>query len=160
MNSFGFGGANAHAILEWQSPHAINPTLGHRGLTNGTNGLTNGVNLQHDTVTDQNPRLYMLSAKDEQVCHRMASDLREYLLQSNRVDKSRLLKSLAYTLGSRRSRLGYVAVQQVHSLRDLVERLGDSQFKISRRPERAPRIGWVFTGQGAQWFAMGRELFF
>ncbi|RHZ48345.1 hypothetical protein CDV55_100373 [Aspergillus turcosus] len=158
VNNFGFGGANAHAILEWQSPHAINPRLGHRGLTNGTKGLTNGVNLQHDTMKGQNPRLYMLSAKDEQACHRMASDLREYLLQSDHVDESRLLKNLAYTLGSRRSRLAYVAVRQGHSLRDLAERLGDSQVRISRRPERAPRLGWVFTGQGAQWFAMGREL--
>ncbi|CAL3970577.1 unnamed protein product, partial [Diplocarpon coronariae] len=29
----------------------------------------------------------------------------------------------------------------------------------SSRSVGEPRIGFIFTGQGAQWYAMGRELF-
>lgn len=34
----------------------------------------------------------------------------------------------------------------------------DSEFSRPQNASRAPRIGFVFSGQGAQWHAMGREL--
>ncbi len=39
-----------------------------------------------------------------------------------------------------------------------IQSLEASPFKPTRLPSTAPRIGMVFTGQGAQWHAMAREL--
>ncbi|KAH6623651.1 hypothetical protein F5144DRAFT_540013 [Chaetomium tenue] len=68
--------------------------------------------------------------------------------------------TLAYTLGQRRSRFSYVAAYPVPVTKgvDAVIRALDSPaFKPSRNLRR-PRIGMVFTGQGAQWHATSLEM--
>jgi acyl transferase domain-containing protein len=44
-----------------------------------------------------------------------------------------------------------------HTAFDLVSTLNGTSL-IPTRETESPRIGYVFTGQGAQWHAMGREL--
>ena len=99
----------------------------------------------------------MLSAKDEQACHRMAMELKDYLLNAVPMDEERFLDSLAYTLGSRRSVFPWTAAYPADNLSGLVDALDSGHFKPTRSSESV-RLGWVFTGQGAQWYAMGREL--
>ncbi|EAQ83181.1 hypothetical protein CHGG_09585 [Chaetomium globosum CBS 148.51] len=72
----------------------------------------------------------------------------------------KFLVNLAYTLGQRRSRYSCVAVYPVPVTKgvDAVVRALDSPaFKPSRNSRR-PRIGMVFTGQGAQWYATSLEM--
>lgn len=97
INNFGFGGSNTHAILEWHDPATL--TLPEKVQVNG-----NGIH-EHEE-SDQSPqqrRIYVLSAKDEQACQRMISNLRDYIERADVADEGRFLASLAYTLGSRRS---------------------------------------------------------
>lgn len=103
-------------------------------------------------------RIYVLSAKDEQACQRMISNLRDYIGGADSTEERSLLASLAYTLGSRRSVLPWTAVFAADSLNSILSALEGDQLR-HRRSGKEIRVGWVFTGQGAQWHAMGRELF-
>jgi acyl transferase domain-containing protein len=142
VNNFGFGGSNAHVILE-----------GHNSDSrNQTNGFA---------MADASPnraRIYVLSAKDEQACQRMISNLRDYIGGADSTEGRSLLASLAYTLGSRRSVLPWTAVFAADNLNSILSTLEGDQLR-PRRSGKEVRLGWVFTGQGAQWYAMGRELF-
>ncbi len=43
------------------------------------------------------------------------------------------------------------------TLKELHDLLSTKDYSLSR-PSGKPTIGFVFTGQGAQWYAMGRQL--
>ncbi|PYH88738.1 polyketide synthase [Aspergillus ellipticus CBS 707.79] len=148
VNNFGFGGSNAHAILEF--PNGTNGTDGSNGTT-GING--NAGPDKRDT-----PRVFRLSAKDAPAVQQMAADLREYLQSHPPTDEETFLDRLAHTLGSRRSLFPWSAAVSATSRSDLIEALADERRLAPSRGTSPLRLGWVFTGQGAQWFAMGREL--
>lgn len=167
VNNFGFGGSNAHAILEWHNPAMLASQsalqVNGRSHTMGTDSSLNG------TATSDPFRIYLLSAKDEQACKRMASNLQGYI-QSNVIEnagtgknsssKSDFLASLAYTLGSRRSLLPYTFGFSANSLKSVVSALATcSPVRTQGSTPGGVRLAWVFTGQGAQWPTMGRELF-
>jgi len=150
VNNFGYGGSNAHAIIERGGSWL--PAIAIKSRINGTNG-------------DVLPKYYktkvlILSARDEQACQRMVSNLKEFLEQKEPDDPETFLESLAYTLGQRRTLFPWVAAHSVpftQGIDEVIKALDSPKFKPSRT-SRQPRIGMVFTGQGAQWHAMGREL--
>lgn len=88
----------------------------------------------------------------------MMSNLRHHIQKSNLSDEAKFLASLAYTLGSRRSVLPWTVAFTADSVKSLLSAL-DSEDTSPTRSVPEIRMGWVFTGQGAQWHAMGRELF-
>jgi acyl transferase domain-containing protein/ubiquinone/menaquinone biosynthesis C-methylase UbiE len=131
-------------------------------LTNG-NGHANGIELSNGNgynVSKLQSRLFILSAKDERACRAMASNLKDYLhrLDLDGEEEDRFLDNLAYTLGQRRSRFPWVSTYAAGSVSELIAALDNERLKPSRRGSDRPRLGFVFTGQGAQWHAMGREL--
>ncbi|KAL6867822.1 hypothetical protein J3F83DRAFT_765765 [Trichoderma novae-zelandiae] len=150
INNFGYGGANAHIIME--DGASWNPSL-----------LPHG---REDTFQRQaretDSKVFVLSGKDEQACRTMISNLADYLqrVAPTEDEPARLLDSLAYTLGQRRTRFSWVAAHPVsvtEGIDAVVNSLQSPKFK-PYRSSRRPRIGMVFTGQGAQWWAMGKEL--
>jgi acyl transferase domain-containing protein len=64
---------------------------------------------------------------------------------------------LAFTLGERRSTFPWRAAVSAKSSIELIEALNAENIKFSKTPKSAT-IGYIFTGQGAQWPAMGKEL--
>ncbi|KAH6616126.1 hypothetical protein B0J18DRAFT_485034 [Chaetomium sp. MPI-SDFR-AT-0129] len=172
VNNFGYGGSNSHVILEGVSSlstltngHSL--TNGHL-LTNGhaeTNGhaLTNG---HSETETENSqPSILIFHGRDEQACKRLLSDTASYL-QNHPNPTPSLLSDLSHTLLQHRTRFptGWVSAHVVPpspagDLSGVITALESApQFKPTRLPSSTPRIGMVFTGQGAQWYAMGREL--
>jgi acyl transferase domain-containing protein len=143
--------------------HCHNGTNGVNGThieqitTNGvaSNGYTNG-NSKGDR-SNLKSRVITLSAKDEQAALDMASNLKEYLETVNVASEESFFDNLAYTLGQRRTALTWAAAHPAESVAGLVKALEVGKFKPARKSE-APKISFVFTGQGAQWHAMGREL--
>lgn len=146
VSSFGIGGTNAHVVLEEAPSRALVVAPG--------GGL---------------PSLYALplSARSAAALHELAYAYRAYISENASSDD---LRDLCYSASVRRAhhhphRLCLVA----NSARQLARQLdaflssdaAGGLFAGSPRGRSgsAPRAGFVFSGQGAQWWGMGRELF-
>ncbi|KAI3338274.1 putative polyketide synthase [Ustulina deusta] len=136
VNNFGYGGTNTHVILE-EGGH-------YCPKTNGVNGVHNGLAR----------KLFVLSGRDEATTTRLAANMNEFLQRSTDIRWN----DLAFTLGQRRSKFNWRVAISAGSAEELTSALADKSLKPVQTQGRAPRLGFVFNGQGAQWHAMGREL--
>jgi acyl transferase domain-containing protein/acyl carrier protein len=145
VNSFGFGGANAHAVL------ASAPVI---------------ANERSSSLEETKDFLFPLSAGAPAALQALASKWSE-CLKTNGDDSGPVLRDLAYTAGQRRHHLRHRLAIVSRSREQLVESLasfasGSSAEGISLGEAAAdgqPRIVFVFSGQGPQWCGMGRDLF-
>ncbi|KAK4941986.1 Type I Iterative PKS [Elasticomyces elasticus] len=94
------------------------------------------------------PRLLVYSANTSDSLRRQVVNHQQYLRE-----RPECLHDLSYTLGARREHLGHRA----YSVAGVSAEPKCSPF--TKAPSSAPRLVMVFTGQGAQWPQMGRELF-
>lgn len=134
-------------------------------ITNGS-GVHNGNGVQNGNGVNNNghpaphvPRLFVFSSFDENGVKRNATTYAEYLKDIQTPHEDGYMKDLAYTLSKKRSAFPWRSYAVSSSLSELIEGLSSDQGMPSAvRVGTPPRIGFVFTGQGAQWYAMGREL--
>lgn len=145
INNFGYGGTNAHVIVE------------EAGSNSPIMLSENGIGSNAIGFETEQWRLFTLSAKDEGGARAMAANLLQYLKVAKIQDEDHFLQQLAHTLGNRRSRFDWVISTPAINLLHLIDTLGSNELRFSRAAE-VLRIGFCFTGQGAQWYAMGREL--
>lgn len=91
----------------------------------------------------------------------MSSVLKNYTAtfidQRSCFDDEEMMNRLAFTLCCRRSLLEWREAVVASTLSELSLALANIASDRPR-PSGNSTIGFVFTGQGAQWFAMGREL--
>ncbi|KAJ5356106.1 Acyl transferase/acyl hydrolase/lysophospholipase [Penicillium concentricum] len=139
VNSFGFGGSNSHAILE-----AVPTDL-----------LTNSC---RDPLVGKNSgRLYLLplSARSEISLRQMASNLAGFASHSARQIP---VDDLAFTLSCRRSKLAARGFF-IESQASLNKGLNMASLKLRDSDCEGPfPLAFIYTGQGAQWAGMGKEL--
>jgi hybrid polyketide synthase/nonribosomal peptide synthetase ACE1 len=140
LNSFGFGGTNAHAILESYEP---------------SSSLAPPKTIRNETVFMP----FTFSASTESSLRASLGAYSAFLKANKTTD----LRDLAWTLASRRSEFALKASFSgltVDSLCSKLDtKLGNTEVDIGvRSSSNSPSILGVFTGQGAQWAGMGREL--
>ncbi|KAL2821358.1 hypothetical protein BDW59DRAFT_164238 [Aspergillus cavernicola] len=139
INNFGAGGANAHVIMEDVSYHRNVDTKKHPGLQ-----VEEGYVL-------------MWSANDERGARKAVQDFASNFDQM--VTSEWKLSDLAYTLCQRRSVFSWRIAVPASSLYELKTAVSNYTGRPVQAPAAGPpRLGFIFTGQGSQWFAMGRGL--
>lgn len=136
VNNFGFGGSNAHAVLE-APPWSLS-------------------DLPQEARTES-PKLIVLSAYDEAATKRLAAQVGVYIEQHPEIFQKRLLGDMAYTLDERRSHLPW-RIAVTASTCDELSLAINSASTVPRRATGVPKLAFAYTGQGAQWPQMGREL--
>ncbi|PNY26863.1 Polyketide synthase [Tolypocladium capitatum] len=136
VNNFGFGGSNAHAVLERPPALLSDLPCGPRS---------------------ESPKLLVLSANDDAAARRVASQLGIYIEQNPEIFQKRLVRDMAYTLGERRTHFPWRIAVTASSCNELSGSLNGVEA-LPKRASEAPKLAFVYTGQGAQWPQMGREL--
>ncbi|OTB16775.1 hypothetical protein K445DRAFT_366105 [Daldinia sp. EC12] len=143
VNSFGFGGTNAHAILESWGPTR--------------NQQEPGENVQPESsIYGAGP--FILSANSSQALSAMVAALSNHLKENPEIS----LADLAYTLSRRTEfplRTSFSATSLVQLTNKLDNFKGHATRSLTLNGSRPLRILGIFTGQGAQWPTMGKELF-
>ncbi|MFD4015300.1 non-ribosomal peptide synthetase/type I polyketide synthase [Streptomyces sindenensis] len=145
VNSFGFGGTNAHVVLE-EAPPPLPPDPG----TSASAG--------------RRWSILPLSARRPDALAELAAGIRAELAGDN--GPAVALDDLGHTLAHRRQHLPE-RLSVVHSSRASL----DEALAAHERGEPHPRVVhgrardaadrklvWVFTGMGPQWWGMGRQL--
>jgi len=136
INSFGFGGTNAHAVLQ-RAPR------------------------QDPDVASEpaQPGLFVLSARDAEGLSSIASQYSAWLATAEEP-----LENICYTLATRRQHGPHRIAIAADSKPEVIGKLdaflaGETRPGLSSGIASPPeKIAFVFTGQGPQWWAMGREL--
>lgn len=173
VNSFGFGGTNAHAILD-DAFHYLHDrglvglhntvrdppsTQLHQSVDQQSQSITKVDRISPDTELGKlRPKLLVFSAKDEGGLKHLLEDYRQFF--NSRVkahdQPQSYLDDLAYTLCCRRSllpRKSFLLAESINDLRHLDTKVSPPQHSVAR-----PNLGFIFTGQGSQWAGMGRDL--
>ncbi|KAK8024710.1 polyketide synthase [Apiospora arundinis] len=170
INSFGYGGANAHCIIDhvrnflpdYIAPGVFRTNVNGHPSDNRSNGhraihhrsmLSPLMSSAKADATTRQLVLLPMSAHSKQ-----SLDLNLGAL--SRVISGLSLADVAYTLSARRSRFSQRSFCIVN--KDEIGP-GSQDLVLDRKPVRAPlrpvNVGFIFTGQGAQWQGMGGGLF-
>ncbi|MEM9283090.1 MAG: type I polyketide synthase, partial [Verrucomicrobiota bacterium] len=150
VNSFGFGGTNSHIVLE-----AVPEETPSKSDTSSPVTITS---VREKPV--ERPTLLPLSGRGDDALRDTVARWRRFLRASE--DS---VNQIAAAAGSKRehhdNRLSFVATDKPALIKEMTEWLatGDSKVAIAGKPASELQTPvFVFTGQGAQWWAMGQHL--
>lgn len=136
VNAFGFGGANAHALLEEPPPRREIPASADR------------------------PRILALSARSAGALRDLAAAWVEHLREGDAA-----VADLTVTAATRRSHHAHRAAAVATTKAQLAAQLatvaaGQEQggAVTGHAGEMPPRVAFVFSGMGPQWWGMGGDL--
>ncbi|KAF2463868.1 ketoacyl-synt-domain-containing protein [Lindgomyces ingoldianus] len=142
VNAFGYGGANAHIVID-----------------DGRSFLLEHAPFKLIDTFDApvSKHLLVWSTADASGFGRLACQLSRNVSGKCTEDQSEYLHDLAYTLSERRTLFPWRSFALAENCTDLQENIIHSLLK-PMRSSTAPNIHFIFTGQGAQWAGMGMEL--
>ncbi|KAJ5936907.1 Acyl transferase/acyl hydrolase/lysophospholipase [Penicillium verhagenii] len=150
INSFGYGGSNAHAIVEQASLDVRSFYRSSYAPEIEDEDYDEEKHCQDDDEISDRPYTLVVSANDAQSLRENIRRLTRHLVNPRvRIN----LADLAATLSQRRSRLWHRAFLTTRSTE-----IEEKDFVVGKNRGQAPKIAFVFTGQGAQWPQMGKEL--
>ncbi|KAK3365148.1 hypothetical protein B0T24DRAFT_425020 [Lasiosphaeria ovina] len=187
VNCFGFGGTNAHGVLD-----DARSFLEHRGLQAHHNTVKSWrkYSLDSDSIFDVTPasstrcssslgnwelasqsqlseflgdiytipHLFVISAQHREGLSAIASSHLSYI--ENHATDPDFFRDYSYTMYARRSHLQYKSFIVAKSVAELTQKMAaiDQSKSIRSDSRQQFKPALVFCGQGAQWSRMGMEL--
>ncbi len=139
VNSFGFGGANAHAVLRQPAAHEV----GRRSQPSRLAPL-------------------VVSAQSPEALRQLAADWRDRLAGADTAETARLANAAAYArdrLDHRLVALGGSSDEIRAALDDYLAGKRSSSSVAGRAGARKAPVAFVFSGNGSQWAGMGRAAY-
>lgn len=134
VSSFGIGGTNAHIILE-EAPDILRKTLG---------------------PNEQRPQqLLTLSAKTKPALADLIGIYDKLFLENPHGD----LADVCCTAAQGRCHFEHRLTLVADSIEEAHVRLQNKNYRVDKAAVAAPKTAFLFTGQGAQYIGMGRQLF-
>jgi len=140
VNSFGFGGTNAHAVLREAPPQE-----------------------RKSPASQPASLLLPLSARSPEALEAVARQTREFLIEKS---AETALADICYSASLRRGHHDRRLTVVGKDKEELIEKLGaflDGETRPgmasgTKIPGKSPKLAFVFSGMGPQWWAMGRQL--
>ncbi len=139
VNSFGYGGTNAHVLLKQYNEEENKPET---------------------TTRKTDSFVFPIATKSKASLKQRAADYRKYI-QENGDDFDQVLSNVLHRRSFHSDRLAVYA----NSKDDLIEKLEAFEEDILVKgvaygvaPAKKPKIAYVYTGMGPQWWKMGREM--
>ncbi len=137
ISSFGFGGANAHVILE-ESPEPLNSEL-------------------QDKLPSRSAQVVTVSGKSEKALSAQMDSLLEHIDKNPDISLEELSYSLSISREHFVNRIGIVC----ENIDDLTTKLRNKETILGEKLENKRRFTTAFlcTGQGSQYLNMGKMLY-
>ncbi|KAH7357484.1 reducing polyketide synthase [Pyrenochaeta sp. MPI-SDFR-AT-0127] len=148
VSGFGMGGTNGLVVLEGYDPQRPPQTL-----IVGSQPKR--------SIPRMKKRVFFCSSQDQAGIKRFGDSVANHLDSLGpTASMPEYMANLAHTLSVAKSELSWRAAFVADSAAELQDKLANNPGENARRADRQepPRIGFVFTGQGAQWANMGVEL--
>jgi malonyl CoA-acyl carrier protein transacylase len=142
VSSFGFGGTNAHVILE-EAPAQAAPGSTSSDLS---------------AAVERPRHLLCLSAKDQSALRELAARYHDYLSAHPELS----LADVCYSANTGRDHFNHRLALAAATNEEMREKLAaiSADRTISFEPAaKRPKLAFLFTGQGAQYAGMGRQLY-
>ncbi|WNO11458.1 polyketide synthase [Teredinibacter sp. KSP-S5-2] len=137
VSSFGVGGTNAHIVLE-EAPE-VRPER-------STNRL----------------KIFPISAKNDKSLDTLAGKIQKFCSEKVLMGESFSSDNIAFTLQTGRKEFKQRAVVVASSLHELARKLENNdgaQMVYGRADDIAPKIAFMFSGQGSQYLDMAKGLY-
>lgn len=155
-------------VLEAATPDSIallltrqGDTAGRKALVTKTNNSTpeivNGTGAKGEASTNAQRQLFVFSAKSDSSLGAYLASFAKYL--EGQDDHGDFLKNLSFTLSQHRNHFTHRQAIASGSLEELKAKLS-STTSVSGKASRTwdPTVGFIFTGQGAQYAQMVKDL--
>ncbi|HWQ35153.1 MAG TPA: amino acid adenylation domain-containing protein [Blastocatellia bacterium] len=142
VSSFGFGGTNAHVILE-EAPAQVAQSSSSADLS---------------AAVERPRHLLCLSAKDQGALRELAVRYHNYLSAHPELS----LSDICYSANTGRDHFSHrlaLAAETGEEMREKLAAICADQTISFEPAAKRPKLAFLFTGQGAQYAGMGRQLY-
>lgn len=139
VNSFGYGGTNAHIVLQHYNP-------GYAEIA------------EKDAEHETDDLLLTLTAASQNALIKRVSQAQQ-MIQQHPERLSHVLKTFSRHASLNKERVCFVADGNIDMLAQINDFLDEPANQIETCNKVRKKIGFIYTGMGPQWFGMGQQLY-